>query len=112
MECYKEKVYRTTNYRYIGGYYGSCTEHAMIMELQDGPIVTAINAPGDLFYYHEGVYTGPRKRKQGDYDFSGTNKWEKTNHAVVITGYGEEQKDGKTLKYWWIKNSWDKSWGM
>jgi len=112
-ECYNKKVYRASNYRYIGGYYGGCSEHAMMMELQKGPIVTALNAPGDLFYYHQGVYTaGSGHRNSAEYDIHGASRWEKTNHAVVITGYGQQKENGKTLKYWWIKNSWAKSWGM
>jgi len=47
---------RTSRYDYVGGYYGACTESAMIRELQDGPIPVAFNAAGDLFYYKGGVY--------------------------------------------------------
>merc|ERR1711934_340573 len=78
----------------------------------NGPIVTAINAPGDLFYYHTGIFKGPHTKSSSDTDFHGMSRWEKTNHAVVITGYGQEKQNGETIKYWWIKNSWASSWGM
>ena len=41
---------------YIGGYYGACSEQAMMEELQNGPIVVAFEATGDFFHYKEGVY--------------------------------------------------------
>ena len=43
---------------YVGaGYYGSTNEKAMMKEIQDnGPIVVAINAAPDLYYYSSGVF--------------------------------------------------------
>merc|ERR1712060_207035 len=111
-ECFQKKRYHVTNYRYIGGWYGACDEHAMMMELQRGPIVVAINAPGDLFYYSKGVYQARLDTSASAYDVNGMSRWEKTNHAVTAVGWGEEMQDGKTIKYWLIKNSWGKQWGQ
>jgi cathepsin C len=102
------KVYHTSKYGYIGGYYGACNEKHMMKELMDnGPIVVALNAPSDLFYYSGGVYSFKDTNK-ANFDINGLSRWEKTNHAVLAVGWGEE-KDGK--KYWIIKNSWGDSWG-
>ena len=96
------KVYHAKDYGYIGGYYGACNEAAMMKELHDhGPIVIALNAPSDLFYYSGGVYSS-RDDDRDDWDITKTSRWEKTNHAVTAVGYGEEE-DGE--KYWIIKNS-------
>lgn len=49
------------DYRYVGGYYGACTERAMMEELYlRGPIVASINAPRSLIYYTGGIFSKAR----------------------------------------------------
>lgn len=105
------RVYHASNYAYVGGYYGACSEVAMMHEIyKHGPVVVALNAPSDLFYYTKGVYD--RSLDAGDRVVHGDSRWEKTNHAVVAVGWGEVvDEDGKVQKYWIIKNSWGASWG-
>ncbi len=110
----KSKVYKAKDYKYIGDYYGSCSHAGMLKALQKGPIVVALNAPPDLFYYGDGIYSAALKKDADDYDVNGVSRWEKTNHAVTAVGYGEgPEKDdnGEPIKYWLIKNSWGKQWG-
>ncbi len=110
VKCTADKpltVYKAKKYGYIGGYYGACNEAAMMKELhENGPIVIALNAPSDLFYYSGGVYSS-RDDDRSDWDITKTSRWEKTNHAVTAIGWGEQ--DGQ--KYWVIKNSWGDEWG-
>lgn len=95
------------NYKYIGGYYGACNEASMMHDIyHHGPIVVALNAPSDLFYYSGGIYDAKDDDRK-DWDITKTSRWEKTNHAVTCVGWGETE--GK--KYWIIKNSWGSDWG-
>jgi len=106
--CAGGKRYYVTNHRYVGGYYGGCSELAMMKEIMaGGPIVVAFQAPSSLFYYTGGVYTGPSPKSEGQREH-GINAWEQTNHAVVAVGWGV---DSSGQKYWEIKNTWGASWG-
>ena len=95
--------YRATDYHYIGGYDGACSEELMQQELvNDGPIVVGYDVSGDFFQYSEGVYG----HVQNVVDE--LNSWKPVNHAVLVVGYGETE-DG--YKYWVAQNSWGKHWG-
>ena len=93
--------YHSTNYYYVGGYYGACSEEAMQLELvQNGPMSVCFEVYGDFANYKSGIYhhTGLEDK---------FNPWQVTNHAVLLVGYGVE---GGT-KYWIAKNSWGEYWG-
>ena len=104
-------MYRVSDYGYIGDYYGGCNEEKMMTEIyNNGPIVVAINASSDLYYYNKGIFTSDEIRKEGEYDKK-VKEWEYTNHAVVCVGWGEDIIDGEKVKYWILKNSWGDDWG-
>eukprot|EP00210_Caulerpa_lentillifera_P008261 g7883.t1 len=64
--------------------------------LKYGPLAVSIDAGHlDFRFYKSGVFTQPECKAS------------RTNHAVALIGYGEE--DGK--QYWHIKNSWSTFWG-
>ena len=94
-------LYRVSSYGYVGGYYGGTTEAAMMNEIyKNGPVVAAFEPSSSFFAYESGVYTGPK----GPH----TDDWEKTDHAIVLMGWGETENG---VKYWVAKNSWGKEWG-
>lgn len=120
------------NYHYVGGYYGNCSEVAMMKEIYEkGPIVAGFWAENDLLYYKKGIYKHIMKRGYWQemaaaqrtaplFDpskcMSGCKppaqlEWEKTNHAVLIVGYGVEMVNKTATKYWIAKNSWGDKWG-
>ncbi|KAG9265278.1 dipeptidyl peptidase 1 [Astyanax mexicanus] len=95
--------YYTSDYHYVGGFYGGCSETAMMLELvRDGPMGVALEVYPDFMNYKEGIYhhTGLRDV---------LNPFELTNHAVLLVGYGRCHKTGE--KYWIVKNSWGSGWG-
>ncbi|XP_040026541.2 dipeptidyl peptidase 1 [Gasterosteus aculeatus] len=91
------------DYYYVGGFYGGCSEMAMMLELvNNGPVGVAFEVYPDFMHYKEGIYhhTGLRDP---------FNPFELTNHAVLLVGYGRCHKTGQ--KYWTVKNSWGTGWG-
>ncbi|XP_047449175.1 dipeptidyl peptidase 1 [Mugil cephalus] len=93
----------TAEYSYVGGFYGGCSETAMMLELvKNGPMAVAFEVYPDFMHYKEGIYhhTGLADP---------FNPFELTNHAVLLVGYGRCHKTGQ--KYWIVKNSWGTTWG-
>jgi len=96
-----ELVSRAKDYKYVGGYYGACSEQAMRRELFDhGPVVVGIEVAPSMQMYDSGVYDSSVHLPDQDH-------YERVNHAVLVTGFGEQ--DGK--KYWNVQNSWGDTWG-
>ena len=66
-----------------------------------GPVAAAING-GDPYFmaYKGGIFENPYCRQE-------------PNHAVLITGYGEELDPvaNTTVRYWIARNSWGTTWG-
>ncbi|XP_015241667.1 PREDICTED: dipeptidyl peptidase 1 [Cyprinodon variegatus] len=93
----------TAEYGYVGGFYGGCSEVAMMTELvNNGPMAVALEVYPDFMHYKEGIY-----HHTGLAD--SINPFELTNHAVLLVGYGRCHKTGQ--KYWIVKNSWGSGWG-
>ncbi|KAK2101110.1 hypothetical protein P7K49_022458 [Saguinus oedipus] len=101
----KENCFRyySSEYHYVGGFYGGCNEALMKLELvHHGPMAVAFEVYDDFLHYHKGIYhhTGLRDP---------FNPFELTNHAVLLVGYGTDLVSG--IHYWIVKNSWGTSWG-
>ncbi|XP_063161978.1 dipeptidyl peptidase 1 [Candoia aspera] len=99
-DCYH---YYTSNYYYVGGFYGGCNEALMKLELvKHGPMAIAFEVYNDFMYYQGGIY-----HHTGLMD--PFNPFELTNHAVLLVGYGSCSHTGE--QFWIVKNSWGTSWG-
>ncbi|XP_022050147.1 dipeptidyl peptidase 1 [Acanthochromis polyacanthus] len=93
----------TAEYNYVGGFYGGCSEMAMMQELvKNGPMAVAFEVYPDFMNYKEGIY-------HHTFLTDTLNPFELTNHAVLLVGYGRCHVTGQ--KYWIVKNSWGTTWG-
>ncbi|KAF7250893.1 Dipeptidyl peptidase 1 [Varanus komodoensis] len=98
--CYH---YYSSEYYYVGGFYGGCNEALMKLELiKHGPMAVAFEVYSDFMHYRGGIY-----HHTGLMD--PFNPFELTNHAVLLVGYGSDQVTGEP--FWIVKNSWGESWG-
>eukprot|EP01068_Selenidium_serpulae_P002833 Selendium_serpulae@DN2702_c0_g1_i2.p1 len=114
--CSPENRWFAKDYGYVGGAYELCNEDMMKEEVhQHGPVAVALEAPGELFSYSQGVFDTPNDfhHRYCAENNGGLNGWEYTNHAVVVVGWGEEapEKGGESIPYWIVRNSWGSTWG-
>ena len=98
-ECHR---YYAKDYKYIGkGYYGGCSEQAMMEELvKNGPFVAGYIVHDDFYVYESGIY----KHTKIDDDVNAAGL---SGHAVLVVGYGVENG----VKYWIVQNSWGTGFG-
>lgn len=106
-ECHEKCKDRTYTYQfqYVGGYYGGSNAENMQLELvKNGPISVGFQVFSDFFSYSHGVYSHESSSDAHPDPFYSVN------HAVLIVGYGVDKETNK--KYWMVKNSWGKNWGL
>lgn len=102
--CQNPQRWRTSDYKYVGGYYGASNVDNMMKELhKSGPFSVSFEVYPDFMNYKSGVYT-----HQFSKHIIGFNPFVLTNHAVLLVGWGETA-DG--IPYWTVKNSWGTGWG-
>jgi len=106
--CMKGKEARVTDFSYVGGYYGGCSEEAMQRALLEGPITVAIEPAMDFMYYKSGVYRSVKKDAEKK---APSAEWVKVDHAVLLVGWGVDTTEKEPRKYWLVQNSWGPEWG-
>lgn len=81
-------TYKATNYKYIGGSYGRCSQKKMMEEVyKNGPIVVSFEPDYHFMLYKSGVY---HSFDQNTWIDKGLPKpeWEKVDHSVLLVGWG------------------------
>jgi len=100
-QCTNPKQVKTTNYYYVGGYYGACTEELMRQEIfENGPIAISFEVYSDFFGYKGGIYV--HQNGTSEEEEVTINPWQITNHVVLIVGWGVSND---SVPYWSVKNS-------
>ena len=56
-------------------------------------------SPDDFALYSSGIYNNSKCQE----------KLSRLDHAVIVSGYGEDPKSGQ--KFWIVKNTWSVRWG-
>jgi len=100
-----QRRYFTSDYYFLGGYYGASTEEVMVRELLTrGPFSAAFEVYPDFRQYKTGIYhhTGLVAARIFE-------PFDLTNHVVLVVGYGVDEASGE--KYWIVKNSWAETFG-
>jgi len=112
-----KRWYTSSDYEYLGGYYGATTTDggaAMMTELAtNGPIAVGFMVLDDFSSYSGGVYVNTAS-------VSAWNPFVPVNHAVLMVGYGTCDGDNTPdcgtapdgTPFWIVKNSWGTGWGL
>jgi Papain family cysteine protease len=102
----KENLCRRSNQKPIAaveawGLLTSNHEDNMEMVLRDiGPVAVGLNGADPTFLAYKG----------GVFDLSDCDQL--ANHAMLIVGYGQDERDdGTPVKFWIARNSWGRGWG-
>jgi cathepsin C len=100
-------IYKATNYHYIGGSYGKCSEKLMIEEVyNNGPIVVSFEPDYNFMMYKNGIYHSLNDETWINNALP-KPEWQKVDHSVLLVGWGEDEIG----KYWIIQNTWGPHWG-
>ena len=108
-------------HRYVGNAnaYGGSFAAAMKRELHNrGPITVGFEPRDEFMYYKNGIFRTSEGNRDWNDKFHAGNEiggmlppaeeWERVDHAVLLTGYGETPEGEK---FWEIQNSWGADWG-
>ena len=83
-------------------------EAALMEAVSKHPVAIGINANKVFQLYASGIISakdcGPAPHTQDSEIMA-------INHAVVVTGWGEQMVKGRNMKYWILKNSFGEQWG-
>ena len=101
-------VYGISDYKYIGGSYGQCSEKKIIEDVfKNGPIVVSFEPDYNFMLYKSGIY---HSIDDSTWKKQGLNKpeWQKVDHSVLLVGWGEDVNLKE--KYWILQNTWGPKW--
>jgi hypothetical protein len=83
-------------------------EAALMAAVSRHPVAVGINANKVFQLYASGIISS---KDCGPAPHTAEMEIMAINHAVVVTGWGEEMVGGRAMKYWILKNSFGEGWG-
>ena len=83
-------------------------EAALMAAVSRHPVAVGINANKAFQLYASGIISS---KDCGPAPHTEEMEIMAINHAVVVTGWGEEMVGGRPMKYWILKNSFGEGWG-
>ena len=83
-------------------------EAALMAAVSRHPVAVGINANKAFQLYASGIISS---KDCGPAPHTAEMEIMAINHAVVVTGWGEEMVGGRAMKYWILKNSFGEGWG-
>ena len=83
-------------------------EAALMAAVSRHPVAVGINANKAFQLYASGIISS---KDCGPAPHTAEMEIMAINHAVVVTGWGEEMVGGRPMKYWILKNSFGEGWG-
>ena len=83
-------------------------EAALMAAVSRHPVAVGINANKAFQLYASGIISS---KDCGAAPHTAEMEIMAINHAVVVTGWGEEMVGGRPMKYWILKNSFGEGWG-
>jgi len=126
--CYRNNsmIFYAKNYGQTGGFAHGSDEDSIMQEIHaNGPVIVSFAASAiPEFIYNNGqsmrketeVMTVIKQEKVATEPSSKNAKilpWSYTTHSILAVGWGEETApSGEVLKYWVVRNSWGKDWGV
>jgi len=131
--CYRnnKNIFYAKNYGQTGGFAHGSNEESIMREIHaNGPVIVSfatkaipefIRNNGQSYKEETDVLTVIRNNKVPR-ETSSSNPailpWSYTTHSILCVGWGEEVQEsvgpakGQVLKYWVVRNSWGKKWGV
>eukprot|EP00928_Gymnodinium_smaydae_P018435 TRINITY_DN17013_c0_g1_i1.p1 TRINITY_DN17013_c0_g1~~TRINITY_DN17013_c0_g1_i1.p1 ORF type:complete len:467 (+),score=82.63 TRINITY_DN17013_c0_g1_i1:751-2151(+) len=127
MRCYTNNsmLFYARDYWHIGGFSHGSDEGSIMREIYiNGPVdlgfsTTAIpefvKVSGHSVQKETDVMTVMHNHKTLKEEFSSrddVHRWWASTHAIIGVGWGQDEVSWGTLKYWSVRNSWGRAWGV
>jgi len=128
--CYRDnsQLFFAKDYGQTGGFAHGASEETIMREIHDhGPVIVSFSTSavpefiynnGQSFVNNTEVMTLIKNEKVPQEPSSVKNPkilpWRYTTHSILAVGWGEEKNlsGGEPVKYWLVRNSWGRSWGI